>query len=56
MAATIEFAPGPKQELLEQRSEAERLRMVSTMLDETIKKLDFSDRAGELAKSNGKLR
>jgi Lon protease-like protein len=56
MAATIEFAPEPKQELLEQRSEAERLRMVSAMLDETVKKLDFSDRIGELAKTNGKLR
>jgi Lon protease-like protein len=56
MAATIEFAPGPKQELLEQRSESARLRMVKEMLDETIKKLDFSDRAGELAKGNGKLR
>ena len=56
MAATIEFAPTPKQELLEQRSESERLRMVKEMLDETLKKLDFSDRAGELAKTNGKLR
>ncbi len=56
MAATIEFAPEPKQELLEQRSEAERLRMVSTMLDDTLKKLEFSDRAVELARTNGKLR
>ena len=56
MAATIEFAPEPKQRLLEQRSEAERLRMVSAMLEETVKKLDLSDHAGELAKTNGKLR
>jgi Lon protease-like protein len=56
MAATIEFAPEPKQELLEQRSEPERLRQVSTMLDETLKKLDFSEQAGELARGNGKLR
>ena len=56
MAATIEFAPAPKQELLEQRSEAERLRMVQAMLDETLKKLDVSEQAHELARSNGKLR
>jgi Lon protease-like protein len=56
MAATIEFSPGPKQKLLEQRSESERLRMVTTMLDETLKKLDSSERAGELARGNGKLR
>ena len=56
MAATIEFAPEPKQELLEQRSEPERLRQVAAMLEETLKKLDFSEHAGELARSNGKLR
>jgi Lon protease-like protein len=56
MAATIEFAPQPKQELLEQRSEPERLRQVTSMLEETLKKLDFSEHAGELARSNGKLR
>jgi Lon protease-like protein len=56
MAATIEFAPEPKQELLEQRSEPERLRQVTSMLEETLKKLDFSEHSGELARSNGKLR
>jgi Lon protease-like protein len=56
MAATIEFSPEPKQELLEQRSESERLRTVSAMLDDTLKKLDFSDKAHELARGNGKLR
>jgi Lon protease-like protein len=56
MAATIEFAPAPKQELLEERSEPVRLRMVSDMLAQTIEKLELSERAGELAKTNGKLR
>jgi Lon protease-like protein len=56
MAATIEFAPKPKQELLEQRSEPERLKRVTAMLDETLKKLEFSEHAGELARGNGKLR
>jgi Lon protease-like protein len=56
MAATIEFAPEPKQQLLEERSEAERLKLVSAMLDQTLKKLEISERAGELARTNGKLR
>jgi Lon protease-like protein len=56
MAATIEFAPEPKQQLLEERSEAERLKLVSTMLDQTLKKLESSERAGEVARTNGKLR
>ena len=56
MAATIEFSPEPKQELLEERSEAARLQLVKKMLDETLEKLDFSDRAHEVAKTNGKLR
>ena len=56
MAATIEFAPSPKQDLLEERSEARRLELVKEMLDSTLKKLDASEHAGELAKTNGKLR
>jgi Lon protease-like protein len=56
MAATIEFALEPKQQLLEERSEPRRLELVSEMLDTTLQKIDKSDQAGELAKSNGKLR
>jgi Lon protease-like protein len=56
MAATIEFSPSPKQELLESRSEPQRLVLVREMLDSTLKKLDQSEQAGELAKTNGKLR
>jgi Lon protease-like protein len=56
MAATIEFAPEPKQRLLEERSEPRRLELVAELLDSTLRKLDQSDRAGELAKTNGKLR
>jgi Lon protease-like protein len=56
MAATIEFAPTPKQQLLEERSEPKRLELVSEMLDSTLKKLDQSEHAGELARTNGKLR
>jgi len=56
MAATIEFAPSPKQELLEERSEPRRLELVKQMLDSTLRKLDQSEHAGELARTNGKLR
>jgi Lon protease-like protein len=56
MAATIEFSPEPKQELLEERSELGRLQMVTTMLDQTLKKLEVSEQAVDLARSNGKLR
>jgi Lon protease-like protein len=56
MAATIEFAPAPKQQLLEERSEPRRLELVVEMLDSTQRKLDKSDQSGELAKTNGKLR
>jgi Lon protease-like protein len=56
MAATIEFAPAPKQALLEERSEAARLELVTEMLTETIAKLEFSEKAGDVARTNGKLR
>src|SRR3954471_9912923 len=38
MAATIEFAPTPKQELLEERSEAARIEMLSELLRKTLEK------------------
>jgi Lon protease-like protein len=56
MAATIEFAPEPKQQLLDERSEPARLRMVRAMLDDTLRKLSVSERSVELSRSNGKLR
>jgi Lon protease-like protein len=56
MAATIEFGPGEKQELLELRSEDERLRRLSVLFGETVKRIEQRERAGELAKSNGKVR
>ena len=56
MAATIEFAPTAKQKLLEERSEPRRLEIVAAMLESTLRKLDASDHAGELARTNGKLR
>ena len=56
MAATIEFDPPPKQELLELRSERERLEQVRDLFAATIKRILQSEEAGELARSNGHIR
>jgi Lon protease-like protein len=56
MAASIDFAPGSKQDLLELRSEPERLRRLLEMLTATLKRLDYAERAQELSRSNGKVR
>jgi Lon protease-like protein len=56
MAATIEFGAEAKQELLELRSEDDRLRKLSELFTETVKQIERKERAGELAKSNGKVR
>ena len=56
MAASIDFEAGPKQELLELRSEDERLRRLTELLTATMKRLDFAERAQELSRSNGKVR
>ena len=56
MAATIEFALNEKQALLEARSENERMRMIGELFVATMKRLDQAERAGERARSNGKVR
>jgi Lon protease-like protein len=56
MAATIDFAPEAKQDLLELRSEEERFRMVSELFEATMKRLDYAERAAERSRSNGKVR
>jgi len=56
MAASIDFALDDKQNLLEIRSEAERLQALKRLFDTTIKKIDYAERAGERAKSNGRIR
>ncbi len=55
MAATIEFEPPAKQDLLELRSEDERLRRLTELLAHTVRRIEASERAQELARSNGKL-
>jgi Lon protease-like protein len=55
MAATIEFEAGPKQELLELRSEPERLAYVRDLFVTMAKRIAQSEEAGELARSNGRI-
>jgi Lon protease-like protein len=56
MAATIEFDAAPKQELLELRSEQERLAQVRDLFVSTMKRITEAEEAGELARSNGRIR
>jgi Lon protease-like protein len=56
MAATVEFGTDAKQELLELRSEPERLRLLATLLRTAIDRLAVIDRAQARARSNGKVR
>jgi Lon protease-like protein len=53
MAGTIEFEPDSKQELLEIRSENDRLRAVAELFRSTVKRLDESEHAAEIAQTNG---
>jgi hypothetical protein len=56
MAATVEFGTDAKQELLELRSETERLSLLATLLRTAIERLAVIDRAQARARSNGKVR
>jgi Lon protease-like protein len=56
MAATVEFGPDAKQELLELRSENARLRLLALLFRAAIKRLELVDRAQARARSNGKVR
>lgn len=56
MAATVEFPHEAKQDLLELRSEEERMRALGELLEATMKRLDYAEETNELAKSNGKVR
>src|SRR5436305_3264494 len=55
MAATIEFALDAKQVLRELRSEAERRQAVAELCGKTMQRLGSSRRAGEVARTNGKI-
>jgi Lon protease-like protein len=55
MAATVEFGLDAKQGLLDLRSEAARLRLVTRLFRAAMKRLDFVNRAQARARSNGKV-
>lgn len=56
MAGTVEFAAEDKQELLELRSEAARMRLLSDLLRTALERLELLERAQARALSNGKVR
>jgi Lon protease-like protein len=56
MAGTVEFGPDGKQDLLELRSENERMRLLVRLFRAAIKRLELVDRAQARARSNGKVR
>ena len=56
MAATVEFEPAAKQELLELRSENARLRRLAELLASALERLDLVERAQLRAQSTGKVR
>jgi Lon protease-like protein len=55
MAATVEFGLDAKQGLLDLRSEAARLRLVTRLFRAALKRLDFVNRAQARARSNGRV-
>ncbi len=55
MAATVEFGLDAKQGLLDLRSEAARLKLVTRLFRAAIKRLDFVERAQARARTNGKV-
>lgn len=55
MAATVDFGPEAKQELLELRDEQSRLELVRSLFQAATKQLDHAELAQERARSNGKV-
>lgn len=56
MAATIAFEPDAKQELLELRSENERLARLAELCAEAMARFEYAQKASERARTNGKVR
>lgn len=56
MAATVEFGLEAKQGLLDLRSEADRLGLVTRLFRAAVKRLDYVERSQAVARSNGKVR
>ena len=55
MAATIELEPALKQQLLDCRSENERLDMVEALFQKAVERLDRAEHVADVARSNGKV-
>ena len=55
LAARVEFERGAKQELLESRSEGERLAVVTKLLELTAVQLAREKEASDRAPTNGKV-
>ena len=56
MAGTVDFELERKQELLELRSEADRLVLLREFFDKALRRIDQAETAAEQARSNGKVR
>ena len=56
MASTIAFDLEAKQELLELRTEAERLKRLAGLCVEALERLDYAHKAARRAQGNGKVR
>jgi Lon protease-like protein len=56
MAATLEIAPGAKQELLELRSEPARLEQLAGLFEEALKRIRTAARVAKQASGNGHLK
>jgi Lon protease-like protein len=56
MAATLDFALDAKQDLLELRSEAQRMERLGELFASTIKRLEQAEQTAEVAQGNGHLR
>src|SRR5262249_1919365 len=56
MAGRVDFGSDAKQGLLELRSENARLRQLTRLLRAALRRLEWTDRAGARAASNGKVR
>jgi Lon protease-like protein len=56
MAATLDFELEAKQELLELRSEGERLVRLRGLLAKALERIDQAEAAAQRARSNGKVR
>jgi len=55
MAATIAFELDAKQELLELRSESERLARLATLCQTAIERLQYAEKAAERGRTNGRV-